>query len=122
MTVAQYEAGMKWLTEAYEADHGAGSAAILPPGFLQMILTFLMSLLSGGGCLPPTPAPTPASVKAAAAANVGYIEAKCIMAIGFSSWRHHGRTTLASALKAVAAMDESPTGLLAQAIDDVPND
>lgn len=115
MTPEQYAAGMVWLTQAYEADHGAGSAAILPPGFLQMLLTFLMSLL-GGTCLPPAPTPTPASVKAAAVQNVGFIEAKCILALGFKLWRSHGKTALASALKGVAAMDEAPAGLLAQAI------
>jgi hypothetical protein len=111
---AFYSAAHSAVTAQIDADYGAGTAAALPPGLLQMLITLFMSLIPG--CNPtPTP-PTPASLKAAAAANVGYIEAKAMLAMGFTTWRHHGKKLLASAMKVIAAAEETPTGLLGQAI------
>jgi hypothetical protein len=47
----------------YDAVYGSGAFALLPPGWFMALIQSLISMLTGG-CIPPTPVPTPASLKA----------------------------------------------------------
>jgi hypothetical protein len=116
LTVQQYTEGTALLTTQIDADHGAGTVAALPPGFLSTLLADLMQfLLPMLGCLtptPPAPTPTPPAVKAAAAAQPDYFRFELVMSTPHA-WRSLTRKFFPSVQKVVAGLDETPTGLLA---------
>jgi hypothetical protein len=67
LSFATYTAVRTAFRADYDAIYGAGSfdalSTVLPPGWFMAFLQSLLAMLTGG-CIPPTPVPTPASLKA----------------------------------------------------------